>query len=103
MPSPIDTPPAEAGRCSVPRRSLRHDSPKGLPGPLDVSGRMLVAVQHQSTAWADMGAHRETRAHALPTARTVLGGVRRRDGFHSLASPCCLAGEDDTEGVPSGV
>ena len=30
---------------SVQRPSHRRDSPKGLPGPLDISGRILVAVQ----------------------------------------------------------
>ena len=35
----IDTPPAQAGRFSVLRRSLRHGSPKSLPGPLYVPGR----------------------------------------------------------------
>ncbi len=56
----IDTPPAEAGRFSVLRRSLRHGSPKSLPGPLYVLGRVLVAVQHQPTVrvGADMGTHR---------------------------------------------
>ena len=41
------------------RRSLRHDSPQGLPGPLNVSGRVLVAVEHQPTGGTDVGADRE--------------------------------------------
>src|SRR5262249_9918043 len=64
----FDTPPAEAGRFSVPRRGLRHGSPKGLPGPLSVPGRVLVVVEHQPAVRvrADVGAHRYALAHAPP-------------------------------------
>ena len=39
----------------------------------------------------------------LPTAATVLRGIRRGDRFHSLAGPCCRAREDGQEVAPSGV
>jgi hypothetical protein len=40
---------------SVQRRSYPRDSPKGLPSPLNVSGRVLIAVEHQPTGGTDMG------------------------------------------------
>jgi hypothetical protein len=30
--------------CSVRPRRLPHESPKGLPGPLDIARRVLIAV-----------------------------------------------------------
>src|SRR5258706_16218079 len=118
IPNPLGRPeklvtcsPSLKGRgFSVQRPSHRRDSPKGLPGPLDISGRILVAVQHQPTGGTDMGAHRERLIDPLPTecsiradSGAILGGERRRYRFHSLASVCCFAGEDTTEGIPSGV
>src|SRR5215831_3633084 len=83
-----------------PRRHPR-ESPKGLPGPLDVPGRVLVAVEHQPTARTDVGAHAQALAHALPTARTVLAGVVCGDCKHSPASVCCFAFEDGAK-LPPG-
>jgi hypothetical protein len=40
---------------SVQPRSQRHESPKGLPGPLPLDRRVLVAVQDQPTGGAGMG------------------------------------------------
>jgi hypothetical protein len=42
---------------SVHRPRQRRDSPKALSAPLDISGRVLVAVQDQSAVRTDMGAH----------------------------------------------
>ena len=50
----IDTPPLESGRFSVLRRSLRHGSPKGLPGPFYVLGGVVIAVQAGSAVRATM-------------------------------------------------
>jgi hypothetical protein len=50
-----------------------------------------------------MGSHAQTLGHALPAARAILGGIRRRDGFYSLASVCCFAGEDGEKLVPASV
>jgi hypothetical protein len=83
--------------------SYCRDSPKALPAPLDVSGRVLVAVQDEPAVGADMGADRETLLDPFPAATTVLGRIRRRDGFHSLPSAFCLESEDRTETVPPGV
>jgi putative transposase len=48
----LDTPPHKCGRFSVLRRSLRHASPKGLPGPLYVLCRVVVPMQTHSTVRA---------------------------------------------------
>src|SRR5260221_14493595 len=85
-----------------PRRHPR-ESPKGLPGPLNIAGRVLVAVQHQSTGGADVGAHAQTLGHTFPTATTILRGIRRVDHFHSLSGACCLESEQGEEVAPPGV
>src|SRR5260221_498972 len=104
MTRPPDTPHGlKPGGFSVHHPRHRRDSPKALSAPLDVSGRVLIAVQDQSAVRTDMGAHREALLDTLPTAATVLRGIRRMDCFHSLAGPCCLAGEDGQEVAPSGV
>src|SRR5260221_12846527 len=56
----LTLPPAQAGRCSVLRRSLRHGSPKGQPGPLYVQGGVVVAVQAGPTVRAGMPADGQT-------------------------------------------
>src|SRR5260221_13479596 len=90
-----DTPPAlKGGGFSVHRPSQRQDSPKALSAPLDVSGRVLVAVEYQSAVRADVRAHRERLVDALPTPATVLRSERPTDRFHSLAGACCLVLED---------
>src|SRR5260370_30155175 len=81
----------------------RRDSPKGLPGPLNIPGRVLVAVQHQPAVRADVGTHTEALLLAFAAPATVLRGERRRHHFHSLASPFCLASEEMQEAAPSGV
>src|SRR5258708_31902276 len=81
----------------------RRDSPQALSAPLNVSGRILIAVHHQPTVGADMGPHAETLVDAFPTAATVLTGVRWIDRFHSLAGACCRESEARQEVAPSGV
>jgi hypothetical protein len=56
---------------SVQRRSLRHDSPKGLPSPFYVPGGILVAVEEQATARADMRPHAQGLLDPFGTARAV--------------------------------
>src|SRR5260370_696080 len=99
-----DTPPGlKPHGFSVHRPHQRRDSPKALSAPLDVSRRVLVAVQNQPAVRTDVGAHRERLVDALPTARTILRGIRRRNRFHSLAGACCLESEYREEVAPSGV
>src|SRR5262249_18156946 len=62
----------------------------GLPGPQHVLGRVLVAVEHQATGGADVGAHTQALRDARPTPATVLGGVLRRDGHHRTPRVCCV-------------
>src|SRR5712691_4464617 len=75
---------------SVHRVRQRQDSPQALSAPVNVSGRILIAVHNQPTVGADVGTHAETLVYAFPTAATVLTGVRWIDRFHSLAGACCL-------------
>src|SRR5215831_2664683 len=58
----------KSGGFSVQRRRHPRDSSKGLPGPLDVAGRVLVAVQDEAAVPADVGTHREALVDACPTA-----------------------------------
>ena len=46
---------------------------------------LLVAVQHQPAVWADVACARSALLDPLPTARTLLPGIRGRDRYH-LAS-----------------
>src|SRR5258708_3708857 len=85
-----------------PRRHPR-ESPKGLPGPLDVPCRVLITVQHQSTGGAAMGAHAEAFRHARPTAATVLTGICRRNREHLTPGPCCLGFKDGTKRGPARI
>ena len=57
--------------------AYRHDSPKGLPGPLDVSGRVLVAVEDEATGGTDMGAHAQTSWARAPHSRYSPGWCRQ--------------------------
>src|SRR5260370_2153432 len=88
---------------SVHRPSHRRDSPKALSAPLNISGRVLIAVHHQSAVGADMGAHAKALLCALTAAATVLARIRRRHRFHSLAGACCLESENGQEVAPSGI
>ena len=51
----------------------------------------------------DRRAHTQALAHALATPTALLRRVGRRDGFHALAGPGCRAGEEESEGISSGV
>src|SRR5258706_11153817 len=100
---PVTRSPSLKGRgFSVHRRDYCPDSPKGLSGPLDISGRVLVAVQHQPTGVADMDTNGERFFHPFATPAAILRGERRRNRHHSTPGPCCLGFEDGTEcGPPS--
>src|SRR5579871_5824096 len=50
-----------------------------------------------------MGAYRQTLGDTLATPAAIPAGVRRRDGFHSLASIRCFAREDGEKLAPTGV
>src|SRR5262245_14947454 len=73
-------------------RKLPRESPKDLPGPLHVSGRVLVSVKHEATGGAGISAPAQRLGHALPTATTVLavkaGGTAttRRPASAALAA-----------------
>jgi len=49
------------------RRGQRHASPKGLPGPFDVSGGVVVSVQARSPVWASVPADGEILVDQRPT------------------------------------
>jgi hypothetical protein len=100
----IDTPPDTSGRCSgdVCPNGLRSRL-RGLPGPQDVERGVRVAGEDQATAWADVGPHGQALRHPFPTAAAVLAGRGGRNGFPSRASPCCLAREQRSEGIPARV
>src|SRR5258707_14044767 len=53
------SPRLKGGGFSLQHRGQRRGSTRGLPGPEDVSGRVRVAVQHQSTGGADVSPHAE--------------------------------------------
>src|SRR5262249_39710601 len=67
-----NTPPAQAGRCSVLRRSLRHGSPKALPEPFYVPGGVVVTVQACSAIRAGVPADRQAFGDDDATARARL-------------------------------
>jgi hypothetical protein len=70
---------------------------------LAVLGRVFIAVQHQSTVRADVGANGKTLVDARATAATILARVRWINRFHSLAGARCLVSEERQEVAPSGV
>ena len=49
-------PTPQGGGCSVQRRGLRHDAPKGPPSPLDGPGRVRIPVEDETAGGADGGA-----------------------------------------------
>ena len=88
------------------RPRQRRDSPKALSAPLDVSGRVLISIEDESTVGADVRAYGERLREALATLATAAPVLRRAgwmDRFHSLAGPGCRAREDTQEVAPSGV
>jgi hypothetical protein len=82
------------GRFSVHPRQRPSESPKGLPGPLNIPSRVLIPVEHQSTIGAHMRSDGETVLDSFPTATTVLAGIGGRHRNHSTASVYCFAFED---------
>src|SRR5215469_12139013 len=104
-------PMAEArGFSGYARRNRPRYRLTGLPGPKNIQGRVLVAVQYQPAGGTDMGAHRQAFHDPLRTAAAigqhptaVLRGVRWTDRFHSLTGTCCLVREDRQEVAPSSV
>src|SRR5215469_16480290 len=92
------------------RRNRPRSRLTGLPGPTYIQGRVLVAIQHQSTAGTDVGADRQAFRHPLQTAApigqhatTVLAGVRRRDRDHLTPGACCLGAEDGAKRCPARI
>jgi hypothetical protein len=67
---------------SVQYGSHCHRSMTGLPGPEHVERRVLITVQHQATARADMRANAEACPYALVAARTALASERRGHGYN---------------------
>jgi len=68
----------------------------GLPSPTDVSGRVLITVEHHATAGTDVGAHRQAFHDPLRTAApigqhatTVLAGVLVRHRDQLTPGACC--------------
>src|SRR5260370_35240016 len=50
-----------------------------------------------------MRAHGKNVLDTCPTARTILGRIRRTHRFHSLTGACCLVRENRKEVAPPGV
>jgi hypothetical protein len=69
---PLTLSPPTARRFSVRHRSHRHGSLTGLPGPLTISGRVFVAVQHQPAGRTDMRADAQAFLHPFSACRMVL-------------------------------
>src|SRR5262249_54082234 len=74
--SETDTPqgPQPGGLSVHPCRHPR-ESPQALPASVNVSGRVLVAVQHQARAETAMGTDTQAFLHPCPTDTTVLPRV----------------------------
>ena len=85
-----------------PRRQPR-ESAKGLPGPLHVPGRVLVAIQDQPAVRADRGASTQAFGSAHPTPATVLTGVLSRNRKHPMPGVCCFGFEDGPDLRPACV
>src|SRR5215467_13221746 len=85
-------PMAKAWGFSVHPRGFCHESLKALPEPLNISRRVLVAIQDEPAVGADVSPHGEPLLHPFPTAATVLAGRRWGNRYHALAGACCLAG-----------
>src|SRR5262249_25148136 len=87
----IDIPPGlNPNGCSVLRRSPRHASPKGLPGPFYILGGVVVTMQVRATVWATVPADRQALPDHDATARASLTRERRMDRLHLLPSVCCF-------------
>ena len=96
-------PTAEAGGFSVRPRRLSHESPKGLPGPLDVQRSVFVTVQYEATGGTDMGAHAQSLRHTLATPAAILAGVVGGNRDDSPPSICCFGVEDSPKLRPTRI
>src|SRR5262245_41330537 len=100
----MDTPPGlNPHGCSLHPRSLGRESPKGLPGPTQVSSRVFIAVEYQSTGVADRGTYRETFPHQCPTSTALLTGVSGFTRNHVLTGACGLVRTGGRELRPASI
>src|SRR5271166_2715493 len=99
----VTTPMAKARGFSVLPHGFCRESLKAVPPPLNVLCSVFVSVQDQPTGGTDMGPHGETLLDSCPTAAAVLTGVRWWNRYHSTASICCFAVEDQAEGIPPSI
>ena len=67
---------------SVHPPSQRRESPKALSAPLNVLGRVQIAVQDEAAVGADMRAHGQTLVYSCTAPAALLRGIRRVDRFH---------------------
>src|SRR5262245_61466296 len=88
---------------SVHPRRHSHESPKALSAPEDILGRILIAVQHQSTVGAYVGAQAQRLSNTRTAPAAILGRICRIHRLHSLTGACRLVCEDSKEGGPPGV
>src|SRR5579859_3469333 len=102
-PAALTLPTAKAGGFSVHPRRVSRESPKGLPGPLDIPRRVLVSIENQATIRADVGAHAQRLGYARPTAATVLRGIGGWHGDNPTPGACCLGFEDGPELRPARI
>jgi len=96
----LDTSLHECRRFSVLRGSLRHRSPKGLPGPLYVLRCVMVPMEARAALRARMPADRQALVDNHPTATTGLRSVRGIDGNDFPTGACCLEGKKGQECCP---
>jgi hypothetical protein len=86
-----DTPPG-----LHPRRHPR-ESPKALPAPLSVSGRVRVAVEHETATGVHVGADTQALLHPSSTATTILRRECRVHQNHLLTGAHCLVRKGGAE------
>src|SRR5579885_1669211 len=63
----------------------------------------MIAVQHQPTARAHMGTHRQTFLYPLTTARTILTGEAGRDGYNRDTMQTAIVAHPAQEQPPTGI
>src|SRR5579871_2229137 len=78
-------------------------SPMGLPGPLNVLGSVVIAVEAGSAVWAFMPADGQAFLHQHTAARTDLRCIGRRHRNGSLPSICSFESEDSAELPPARI
>ncbi len=90
-------------RYSVLRRSLRHGSPMGLPGPYYILRGVVVSMQACSALRATMPADGQAFRNHNATARAPLARECRRHGYYPPTGPCCLVRKKVRELAPRDV